>query len=73
MQAAVRSMQTAARATATCDKIICLGKNYLAHARELGDAVPDKPGRGCCGGLLLVGVTTCRTYSAAEGLKPGRR
>ena len=25
------------------DKIICLGKNYLAHAKELGDAVPDKP------------------------------
>jgi len=25
------------------DKIICLGKNYLAHARELGDAVPAKP------------------------------
>ena len=25
------------------DKIICLGKNYLEHARELGDAVPEKP------------------------------
>jgi len=25
------------------DKIICIGKNYLEHARELGDAVPDKP------------------------------
>lgn len=25
------------------DKIICLGKNYLEHAKELGDAVPEKP------------------------------
>lgn len=27
----------------TCDKIICVGKNYLDHAKELGDAVPEKP------------------------------
>ena len=25
------------------DKIICLGKNYLDHAKELGEAVPEKP------------------------------
>lgn len=25
------------------DKIICIGKNYLDHAKELGDAVPDSP------------------------------
>ncbi len=25
------------------DKLICVGKNYLDHARELGDAVPEKP------------------------------
>jgi 2-keto-4-pentenoate hydratase/2-oxohepta-3-ene-1,7-dioic acid hydratase in catechol pathway len=25
------------------DKIICVGKNYLKHALELGDAVPDSP------------------------------
>jgi 2-keto-4-pentenoate hydratase/2-oxohepta-3-ene-1,7-dioic acid hydratase in catechol pathway len=25
------------------DKIICIGKNYLDHAKELGDAVPEKP------------------------------
>lgn len=25
------------------DKIICVGKNYLDHAKELGDAVPEKP------------------------------
>lgn len=25
------------------DKIVCLGKNYLDHARELGDSIPEKP------------------------------
>ncbi len=25
------------------DKIICVGKNYLDHAKELGEAVPEKP------------------------------
>lgn len=25
------------------DKIICIGKNYLDHAQELGDAVPERP------------------------------
>jgi 2-keto-4-pentenoate hydratase/2-oxohepta-3-ene-1,7-dioic acid hydratase in catechol pathway len=25
------------------DKIICVGKNYFAHAQELGDAIPEKP------------------------------
>ncbi|MCX8010131.1 MAG: fumarylacetoacetate hydrolase family protein [Ignavibacteria bacterium] len=24
-------------------KVICVGKNYLEHAKELGDAVPEKP------------------------------
>jgi 2-keto-4-pentenoate hydratase/2-oxohepta-3-ene-1,7-dioic acid hydratase in catechol pathway len=25
------------------DKLICVGKNYLDHARELGEPVPEKP------------------------------
>ncbi|MGE4132961.1 MAG: fumarylacetoacetate hydrolase family protein [Bdellovibrionales bacterium] len=25
------------------DKIICVGKNYLKHAMELGDAIPEEP------------------------------
>ncbi len=25
------------------DKIICVGKNYLEHARELGDPIPERP------------------------------
>src|SRR5439155_987084 len=24
-------------------KIICVGRNYAAHAKELGNAIPDKP------------------------------
>lgn len=27
----------------TVGKVVCVGKNYLEHAKELGDAVPDKP------------------------------
>jgi 2-keto-4-pentenoate hydratase/2-oxohepta-3-ene-1,7-dioic acid hydratase in catechol pathway len=27
----------------TVDKIICVGKNYIEHATELGDAVPSEP------------------------------
>ncbi|MGH1485958.1 MAG: fumarylacetoacetate hydrolase family protein [Cellvibrionaceae bacterium] len=27
----------------TPSKIICIGRNYVAHAKELGNAVPDKP------------------------------
>lgn len=25
------------------DKIVCVGKNYIEHAKELGDKVPDEP------------------------------
>ncbi len=25
------------------DKIVCVGKNYLEHAKELGDVVPERP------------------------------
>ncbi|HEY2823912.1 MAG TPA: fumarylacetoacetate hydrolase family protein, partial [Gemmatimonadales bacterium] len=24
-------------------KIVCVGRNYLEHAKELGNTVPDKP------------------------------
>ncbi|EGD83105.1 fumarylacetoacetate hydrolase domain-containing protein 1 [Salpingoeca rosetta] len=27
----------------TCRKIVCVGRNYKAHAAELGNAVPSKP------------------------------
>lgn len=41
------------------DKIICLGKNYLDHAKELGDAIPEKP------------VLFLKPPSCAIELKPG--
>ena len=25
------------------DKIVCVAKNYIEHAKELGDAIPEKP------------------------------
>ncbi|KTD54619.1 Fumarylpyruvate hydrolase [Legionella sainthelensi] len=25
------------------DKIVCVGKNYINHAKELGEAIPEKP------------------------------
>ena len=25
------------------DKVVCVGKNYLLHAQELGDAIPERP------------------------------
>ncbi len=27
----------------TIGKVVCVGKNYLEHAKELGDVVPEKP------------------------------
>ena len=24
-------------------KIVCVGRNYVAHAKELGNAVPERP------------------------------
>ena len=27
----------------TCRKLVCVGRNYAAHAKELGNAVPTKP------------------------------
>src|SRR5262245_1103855 len=30
-------------APVTPSKIVCVGRNYAAHARELGNAVPDEP------------------------------
>ena len=27
----------------TIGKIVCIGRNYAKHAKELGNEVPDKP------------------------------
>ena len=57
-------MQAAAKPAAPVfDKLICIGKNYLEHAKELGDAVPDKPGacaaRSCVAGWHVHACGTC--------------
>lgn len=46
LRAGLRTVSVFARAQSSSpaiDKIVCIGKNYLEHAKELGDAVPDKP------------------------------
>src|ERR1700722_9084730 len=40
------------------DKIICVGKNYLKHAQELGDAINEEP---------LLFLKPPSTIFAAEG------
>lgn len=27
----------------TCRKIVCVGRNYALHAREMGEALPKEP------------------------------
>ena len=29
--------------TAAVSKIICVGRNYAEHAKELGNAIPEQP------------------------------
>ena len=38
--AAVTSTQSL---LSTCRKLVCVGRNYAAHAKELGNALPSKP------------------------------
>jgi 2-keto-4-pentenoate hydratase/2-oxohepta-3-ene-1,7-dioic acid hydratase in catechol pathway len=45
------------------DKIVCLGKNYLEHAQELGDAIPEKPV------LFLKPPSVLKTVRNRENLK----
>lgn len=45
------------------DKIICAGKNYLEHAKELGDDVPDRP-------VFFFKPPSCLVDTAASAGKP---
>lgn len=47
------------RAPVTPGKIVCVGKNYAAHAAELGTEVPENP-------LLFIKPASCVNYSGAE-------
>lgn len=43
------------------DKIICIGKNYLDHAKELGDAVPEMP-------ILFLKPESCLVVAEKNGM-----
>ncbi|KAK9794925.1 hypothetical protein WJX73_009974 [Symbiochloris irregularis] len=58
--ASVGSFSRAQSSTPVVDKIVCIGKNYLEHARELGDAVPDKP-------VIFNKPWSCAVACAASG------
>ncbi|MGK5083473.1 fumarylacetoacetate hydrolase family protein [Bdellovibrionota bacterium FG-1] len=42
------------------DKIVCVGKNYLEHAKELGDIIPGKP-------VLFMKPPSCLKAAAKNG------
>jgi len=37
------SITSTASLLSACRKLVCVGRNYAAHAKELGNAVPSKP------------------------------
>ena len=37
------SVSSTSSLLSTCRKLVCVGRNYAAHAKELGNAVPSKP------------------------------
>ena len=37
------AVSSTAALLSTCRKLVCVGRNYAAHAKELGNAVPSKP------------------------------
>lgn len=41
------------------DKMVCLGKNYLEHAKELGDKLPPKP-------VLFIKPPSCAVAAEAQ-------
>lgn len=46
-----------------CGKIVCVGRNYAAHARELGNEVPDYP-------ILFLKTPTCIIPSGRNVIHP---
>jgi 2-keto-4-pentenoate hydratase/2-oxohepta-3-ene-1,7-dioic acid hydratase in catechol pathway len=68
--------------TDTATKIVCVGRNYAAHARELGNDVPDRPliflkptsALLRDGGTILLPADSARVEHEAEiGVVIGRR
>jgi len=46
-----------------CGKLVCVGRNYAAHARELGNEVPSFP-------ILFLKTSTCIIYSGENIIHP---
>jgi acylpyruvate hydrolase len=47
----------------TIGKIVCVGRNYAEHAKELGNEVPDKP-------VLFLKPTSALIYSGGQIIHP---
>jgi len=47
----------------TIGKIVCVGRNYAEHAKELGNEIPDKP-------VLFLKPASALIYSAGEIIHP---
>jgi len=47
----------------TVGKIVCVGRNYVEHAKELGNEIPDKP-------VLFLKPTSALIYSGGEIIHP---
>ena len=47
----------------TCRKLVCVGRNYAAHAKELGNALPTKP-------VLFLKPSTSLTLTPSPILLP---
>lgn len=47
----------------TIGKIVCIGRNYAEHAKELGNEVPDKP-------VLFLKPASAMIYSGGEIIHP---
>lgn len=46
-----------------CGKLVCVGRNYAAHARELGNEVPEFP-------ILFLKTSTCIIHSGENVIHP---
>lgn len=46
-----------------CGKLVCVGRNYAAHARELGNEIPDYP-------ILFLKTSTCIINSGENVIHP---
>jgi 5-carboxymethyl-2-hydroxymuconate isomerase len=44
-------------------KIVCVGRNYAEHAKELGNEIPDKP-------VLFLKPASALIYSGGEIIHP---